>query len=441
MKKIKEYRSPEQIQAARKCCRFYNKPVLLCTEEGSKEQYPCIVLMDIRYDLQLLVTDFDVYLYNLIEAEEKKETTRNLKAYYVCAFLNFLLWHTELNRIEEVTVKVVRNFLIFYKRLPDGKERGASDWKECRKSVFTFLIDFWDVHHEYAVFAYKPEQLIQCQEALRGDDGKMITVPKYSGFNIKPPKKVRQKNRVLMRGYLDLLLLEAQKYAPDLVLPIALQSYAGLREGEVVNLKRDSIKVRYGGYGRISQIEIDLSSDAEFNFHRTGSTPTGSIKKQRKQLVYDDFLEKIIEYRDKHELLMDLQHGVSKPGDPLCKNKWGKPLTVKNYCDRVKKLFYDHFLPVLRKTCEMDGTWEDNAPYIEMYEEDYPGAHMFRHWFTMYLLTEAKLTLGEIQKWRGDSSPLSMQEYIHENGDMIEAYKMSAYTLQAWMLDGGEYGY
>ena len=92
-------------------------------------------------------------------------------------------------------------------------------------------------------------------------------------------------------------------------------------------------------------------------------------------------------------------------------------------------------MPSLKKSCERQGTYADNAAFIETYEIEYPGAHMFRHWFTMYLLTKAKLTSGEIMKWRGDSSQESMNDYIHENSELIEVFRESSYIFQAQILE------
>ena len=109
-------------------------------------------------------------------------------------------------------------------------------------------------------------------------------------------------------------------------------------------------------------------------------------------------------------------------------------MSVDTYKGRVKKLFYEHFLPDLKKASEQMGTWAIDAPYIEAFEEDYPGAHAFRHWFTMYLFQRAQLTHDEISKWRGDKSRESMLTYIHVNADMLESFKMSAHTFQrSWL--------
>ena len=110
-------------------------------------------------------------------------------------------------------------------------------------------------------------------------------------------------------------------------------------------------------------------------------------------------------------------------------------MSVQTYSDRLKKLFYERFIPALKKTCEREGTYADNAAFIEAYEIEYPGAHMLRHWFTMYLLTKAKLQSAEIMRWRGDSSQKSMDAYIHENGELIEIFEESSYAFQAQILE------
>ena len=109
-------------------------------------------------------------------------------------------------------------------------------------------------------------------------------------------------------------------------------------------------------------------------------------------------------------------------------------MSVHTYKRRVKKLFFEHFLPDLKKASEQNGTWAIDAPYIEAYEDDYPGAHAFRHWFTMYLLQKAKLPTDLISKWRGDSNRESMLTYIHINADMLESFETAAHTFhRSWL--------
>ena len=232
-----------------------------------------------------------------------------------------------------------------------------------------------------------------------------------------------------------MFLYEAKKYEPDIALGIALGAYAGLREGEVVNVTCGGLQTLRKGFGMVSGIEIDLTDKAPYFKNWSKKTDPGTIKKNRTQKVYNDFISDISDLYEYHITLMESRGFDTSKDAPLFVNRQGNPMTVQTYSDRVKKLFYERFLPHLKRTCELQGTYVDNAAFIEAYEMEYPGAHMFRHWFTMYLLTKARLTSGEIMKWRGDSSQESMNDYIHENADLIEIFRESSYIFQSQILD------
>ena len=284
-------------------------------------------------------------------------------------------------------------------------------------------------------FRYMGEELKSLTIAKDEKYHKKVAIVHNASFRISPPKTIHKKNRVLVDGYLDLLLYEAKKYAPDITLGIALGAYAGLREGEVVNVTCGRIKTLRRGFGMIAGIEIDLTDEAPFFKSWSKKTDPGAIKKNRIQKVYNDFIAEIKDLYDYHIALMEQKGFDTGKNAPLFVNKQGNPMTVQTYSDRIKKLFYERFLPSLKKSCERQGTYADNAAFIETYEIEYPGAHMFRHWFTMYLLTKAKLTSGEIMKWRGDSSQESMNDYIHENSELIEVFRESSYIFQAQILE------
>ena len=75
------------------------------------------------------------------------------------------------------------------------------------------------------------------------------TIAHNSSLHISDPKTTHKKNRILVYGYLDLLLYEAKKYEPDITLGISLGAYAGLREGEAVNVTYGRIKALRRGFG------------------------------------------------------------------------------------------------------------------------------------------------------------------------------------------------
>ena len=423
---VKEYRQ--------ECC-FMNRAVQIEGEDGKLKNYPCIVLYEMETNIPILYTGLERYLCHLQKSESLDEKSLSIKAYAICHFLNYVLRKTNINSLHECTLETVRGFLKSIKMKENGSEYNKETWLRYRDYVMDFLILYYTYNRDVLPFRYMGEELKSLTIAKDEKYHKKVAIVHNASFRISPRKTIHKKNRVLVDGYLDLLLYEAKKYAPDITLGIALGAYAGLREGEVVNVTCGRIKTLRRGFGMIAGIEIDLTDEAPFFKSWSKKTDPGAIKKNRIQKVYNDFIAEIKDLYDYHIALMEQKGFDTGKNAPLFVNKQGNPMTVQTYSDRIKKLFYERFLPSLKKSCERQGTYADNAAFIETYEIEYPGAHMFRHWFTMYLLTKAKLTSGEIMKWRGDSSQESMNDYIHENSELIEVFRESSYIFQAQILE------
>ena len=431
---------PGDIQKLKNEYIFMNKPVRVLTENGEGRTYPCISLFEKATDFLVYPTGYERYLCPLFKGELLKGTTLDSRAYAVCHFLNFILWKTDVEAIHECTLNTIRDFLVYLK---SEKQANNNSWTRYRDYVVDFLVLYYEANKDVLSFSYAGEDLQSVSIAWDEKRKRRGVAVKKASLHVNPPRTTHKKNRALPEGYLEFLLSEAKKYAPDLALGIALGAYAGLREGEVVNLTCSSIKLKYKGFGRLDAIEIDLMDGAPFFKRWRGKTNPGSIKKNRIQRVYPDFIKDISEMYEEHLLDMETKGIDTGTDSPLFVNKRGDPMTVKSYTVRIKELFYDSFLPHLKENCIVSGTYGDNAAFIETYENEYPGAHAFRHWFTMYLLTKARLTSGEIMKWRGDSSQESMNEYIHENADMIALYRENSYRFQEQILEdigiGGDY--
>ncbi|MCD7991872.1 MAG: hypothetical protein LUK37_08885 [Clostridia bacterium] len=138
---------------------------------------------------------------------------------------------------------------------------------------------------------------------------------------LKAPRTTHKKNRLLVDGYLDLLLYEAKKYEPDISLGIALGAYAGLREGEVVNISFGAVRTIRRGFGIISGLEIDLTDDAPFFKGWAGRTDPGSIKKYRRQRVYPDFLHAVSILFEEHTVSMAARGYPTGKDDPVFVNR------------------------------------------------------------------------------------------------------------------------
>ncbi len=423
---VKEYRH--------KCC-FKNRSVQINDEDGELQKYPCIVLYEEETDIPILYTGLERYLCHLVKSEHLNGKTLSTKAYAICHFLNYILKETKINSLHECTLETIRGFLKSMKTQDDGSKYNKETWLRYRDYVMDFLLMYYIYNRDARPFQYIGEELKTLTIIKDEKYHRKASIVHNSSLHISAPKTTHKKNRILIDGYLDLLIYEAKKYEPDITLGIALGAYAGLREGEVVNVTCGRVQTLRKGFGMVSGIEIDLTDKAPYFKNWSKRTDPGTIKKNRFQKVYNDFISEINELYDYHIASMEVRGFSIGKDDPLFVNKQGNPMTVQTYSDRVKNLFYERFLPSLKMMCERQGTYADNVAFIDSYEIEYPGAHMFRHWFTMYLLTKARLTSGEIMKWRGDSSQESMSDYIYENTDLIKVFRESSYTFQSQILE------
>lgn len=96
---------------------------------------------------------------------------------------------------------------------------------------------------------------------------------------------------------IPILLRAVKREEPELVLAVLLQLCAGIREGEIVNIRRANSMypngIRYvKENGKFTSFEIDLTREYVL---RSDGKKTGKIKIKRKPTVYPIFLEVIQE--------------------------------------------------------------------------------------------------------------------------------------------------
>lgn len=441
MSKIVAFSSKE---SERKKYIFRNRAVRIPAENIL---FPCIGLYyDQQTDILVAVPGYERWYLQLSKTTAQRSPTLQKKAFNICAFLNFVLWHTDCDSLNEVTVDILRDFLIDFRETIDGDQRDPASWENGITDVYNFL-DAYQKCNPHLQYSYSPEKLVTTISVRNMGSGRKTVVRETNKFFVKPPKKTKKKNRYLLEGYLDLLLFEARKYDPMIALGIACQAYGGLREGEVVNLTRSSLQMIDTGFGHIGEIKINLMDEADFAKEYQGKCEFGYIKKYRVQQIYPDFISQIVELYDEHDSLLGMKQAADNPNAPLFVNNQGNPMTVDSYCGRVETLFRNYFVSALKNACIADGSWAENAPFIEAWEDkispdgkkirgEFPGCHMFRHWFTMYLLGNTTLSHDEIAHvWRGDSSSEAMDTYIHVNAQMINLYQNAVFTFQQSVLE------
>lgn len=437
MKKITRF-TVERTSEYRNKFSFVNRNIRVKDDDGDDtDTYPCIVLMDVEYNIPVAYTGFERFIQSLAASEVNQGTTLSKKAFEVCKFLNYILHNTSINKISDCTLNDIREFMKACKHKNENEVYKEDTWNRMVDIVFTFLRNYYLSYQDIYDFKYYGNDLQTLTIVKDVEHRKTVKLVNNAKLNVKAPVSTHKKNRVLVYGYLDLLLYEAKKYDPMLTLGIALQSYAGLREGEVVNLTCGRVNIIQGAFSALTSIELDLTSKAPFWVGYGKKTNPGSFKKNqyRVQKVYDSFLKDTKVMYEEHIQMLEAKGYSTEKNRPIFVDMQGKPMTVQTYTGRVKSLFYNRFLPSLKQLCLEQGTLAENAAYIEIYEKEYPGAHMFRHWFTMYLLTKTNLEHGEIMKWRNDHNVNSIISYIHENSDLINIYEKSAYRFQKQLLE------
>ena len=95
----------------------------------------------------------------------------------------------------------------------------------------------------------------------------------------------------------------------------------------------------------------------------------------------------------------------------------GKAMPYATYVNRVQKLIHQHLKPMLQKSDD-----EREVVFARELDSRKLAPHAFRHVFTVMLVLE-NLTVGDIQKFRGDSSPESALTYLKNKGDLMQLVK------------------
>ena len=122
--------------------------------------------------------------------------------------------------------------------------------------------------------------------------GKLM-VKKVPTFQVKGFSKPKEIFRELPTKAFQILLNLAFRYTPDIAFAICLQAFAGLRPGEVCNVRREGSPVGNGliftRYEEtVRKIEIDLTREIPM---RSDGVICGRIKSERTQCVYPPFLQ------------------------------------------------------------------------------------------------------------------------------------------------------
>lgn len=226
---------------------------------------------------------------------------------------------------------------------------------------------------------------------------------------------------------IPILIRAVKREEPELVLAVLLQLCAGIREGEVVNIRRaNSIYpngIRYvKENGKFTSFEVDLTKEYIL---RSDGKKTGKIKIKRKPSVYPIFLEVIQEAYEEHLKMINVKYLELE--SPMFVNssinaKTGKRMAIskQSYCKKIVKIIREIVLPELLRSDDID-----LKVFGMMLNESNWGLHAFRHWFTVQLVLNGE-DINGIAFWRGDCSLETAFIYLQNKGEIMRLYEKAS---------------
>jgi len=359
------------------------------------------------------------------------------KLHYICMMLNYVLIerYTEfcIDHVFKVNLAALEQFFSNYatSQLANGEFRGKQSIEKC---VYTVTAFFRNLCRRFDGYVVLKESDFMVEKIVYNKNGKPLK-KRIPNLQVKGIAKQAKVFRELPTKAFEVLLNLAFRYAPDIAFAICLQSFAGLRAGEVCNVRQEGSPVGNGLIftsieGRVTKVEIDLTCELPM---RSDGIICGRIKKERIQCVYPPFLAAFAAAYDHHKKILA---GCSYEDTyrPMFINSLGMALTYADYRRRFSILLDEHVRPALLQSED-----PECKIYGQLLYENRLGLHALRHWYSVQLVLHGE-DIAQIQYWRGDKSPESAFAYLQDKGDLLKELENANECLaEVLMAHGSKY--
>lgn len=360
------------------------------------------------------------------------------KLHYICKMLNYIIVdHYEtfgIDHVFKVTKKSLNSFFTDYamQKKSDGGYRGRQSIKKCISAVTQF---FWKLERQYCGYVTLSRDELYIEQETRTQKGTLVKkwTPDFQVRGIPGRPEIF---RDLPTKVFQILLNLAVRYTPDIAFAISLQAFAGLRPGEICNVRQETSPKGRGllltiAEGRVVKAEIDLTREYTM---RSDGVVCGRIKCERKQCVYPPFLDAFEKLYQYHKRFL-ASHPFETEYCPMFVNKNGKAMTYDDYYGRFRQLVENHLRPQL--LCHTD---PECRIYGQMLCENRLGPHVLRHWFSVQLALRGE-DVAQLQYWRGDRNPESAFLYLQDKGDLVRELSAANELLAERLLEEGAASY
>jgi integrase len=359
------------------------------------------------------------------------------KLHYVCKMLNYVLIERfpdfGADHVFDVTREMLEQFFRDYAGTPqtNGEYRSPASIERCIAAITAF---YMSLCRKYAGQMKLKESELVTEKLVRGRRGAMVAKP-VPAFQARGNRKTKSIFRELPTKAFEILMNNAFQYAPDIAFAMCLQAFAGLRAGEVCNVRQEQSPIGSGLSismigADVRKVQIDLTRELPM---RSDGTVCGRIKKERVQNIYPPFLDAFaFAYRHHKQYLskQDFEAGYC----PMFVNGRGMAMTYADYANRFKSLVEKHFRPALLASGD-----PELRLYGQLLCEHNLGLHSLRHWFSVQLVLRGE-DIAQVQYWRGDSSPESALIYLQNKGDLLKELELASDELIKILLSEDRQG-
>ena len=423
------------------CFRFgvYNHKIE--TEDENIIKRNLIVVRD-EYGNIVRWTNFHKYARNPRKPLRSLYADSRVRSNHICSLLNFVFFEKQyVTRLQDLKADMVIEFIQNY-----GMCRLENDTRETHRSeetvnkCITHICDFIELlKQDYPKSNINVSDLFTKQEVFSKHKRKFVEkmVPKFEVL-YKPTNKVIYRD--LPEAVFQILMNKVINEHPNMLMLFALGAFAGLRPAEACNVRREDSPLGAGirfemVNGEVTNIFIDLTEEKNL---RSDLVDVGSIKKERTQKVYPNFIKIFMDFYNRYMKYIEGKPYEAEYG-ALTNTSFGKAYTYSAYLVNFKKIVKECIPEMLAS--------EDPqvVNYGHLMQEVDISPHILRHWFSVKLTLYGENESG-LMTWRGDKSPISALTYTQNKSDLEKRFKSVTeeifnYSLwKAEKLNGGEVG-
>ena len=358
-------------------------------------------------------------------AHKATNTIVNAHGKFIILFLNYIFYECDkpIDKIQDLDYKLIKQFLnkhaIGQLNSQKGKSLSSASIKKCGKAVMMFV--YWLKYHRLnngktlgLTKIHKDDFVIGTKKIKqKSKTNSAYTIEKEIKYIESPPEiqtdtgETKDKAVELTLYGVKVLIDLSKKYAPNITFGIILGAFAGLRQGEVVQMHR-------GRIGDISDIATSIEYGAKIDLLRIApiahnSKDTGAIKKKRMQPIYEPFLPIVSTAYNQHMDRLKNKGLNNHLYGALFFNSRNGVMKQKTFSNTFKKIT-DKFIEFIIAEALKDNIYaKKEYSLLERYNFNVT-FHSLRYFYT-HMLETLETNPFQVMYYRGDKEVTSQNTY------------------------------